>query len=390
MYFTSTATHAHGILRLFPSFSLRRLVQLHGEACRSHGLDPSDIAEADDSAALRWLHERDGLLPAHLAEDLERIEELTNEKGASTLLAVGREAGLDLRSLGVDPVQVAVRAFLEHRPLFERAHGRRAFETLRGSSEFAGRGRSAPPLFEVDALDGLAARFGLEFDARGRSAHCRISFARVADRMIFGVAHGALVKVDEALSDEPGIGDPAKAAYLSEGTIRYRPQRRDIVVYDARAGALRIRAADAATLRAYRRGFGEFLFRDPEWFGDGPVVSLEPLALGADAVEVPTPGLREVRVVGLLLRHHQGPRGTTAFHSADIWPYLQARLNGTLADGELLEAVFRVWPVGGAQPANVRVRVPHRVEYTRISDDLIRPYLEARGFLAEPAARLAV
>jgi hypothetical protein len=390
MYFTSTATHAHGILRLFPSFSLRSLVLQHGEACVSHGLDPSEIAEADDAAAVRWLHKHDGLLPAHLAEDLERIEELTNESGASALLAVGRDAGVDLRSLGVDPVQVAIRAFLDHRPLFERAHGRRTFETLRGSSEFAGRSRSPPPLFDVDALDTLAARFGAEFDARGRSAHCRISFARVADRLIFGIAHGALVKVDESLGDEPAAHGHPKRMLLAEGTIRYRPQRRDIVVFDARAGSLRVRAADAATVRAYRRGFGEFLFRDPEWFGDGRVVSLEPLALGAAAVEVPTPGLREVRVVGLLLRHHAGPQGTTAFRSTDIWPYLRARLNGTLADGELLEAIFHVWPVGEDQPANVRVRVPHRVEYTRISDDLIRPYLEARGFLAEPAARMAI
>lgn len=389
MYFTRTSTHAHGIVSLFPSYALRQLVLLHHDACFAHGLDPSALTDKDDAGTVGWLRQHDGLLPAHLAEDLERVEELTDERGASTLLAVGRDAGVDLRSLGLDPVQVAVRAFLDHRPIFERAHGRRAFEKLRGASEFAGRAPAAPPLFDTDALDALAARFGREFDARGRSAHCRISFAREADRMVFGVAHGALVKVDEALHEEPTTSH-AKPGLLAEGVVRYRPQRRDIVVYDARAGHLRVRAGDAATLRAYRRGFGELLYRDPDWFGDGPVVSLEPLALGAAAVEVPTPGLREVRLVGLLIRHHEGPQGTSAFNSEDIWPYLQARMNGTLADGELLEAVFRVWPVGQAEAATVKVRVSHRVDYTRIADDLIRPYLEARGFLAQPAARMAV
>lgn len=396
MYFTRAGTHAHRAVSLFPSYSLRRLVLLHQDACRDHGLNLASIGREDDSAVLRWLQERAGLLPAHLAEDLERIDELTDERGASTLLAVGRDAGLDLRSLGVDPVQVAVAAFLDHRPVFERAFGRRAIETLRGTTEFSGRPPATAPLFDASELEALAASLGREFDARGRSAHCRIEHTRDRERIVFTVARGALVKVDEAVHEEPAhrdlVCDSHQPVYFAESTVRYRPQRRDTVVYDGRAGTLRVQAGDAATVRAYLSGFGALLFRDPAWFGDDPVVNLEPLTRLGPAVEVPTPGIRAVRVVGLIVRDdsEEWGSGTFAIDSEDIWSYQQKRLKGGLAHGELLEVIFRVWCEGRSQPAVVKVRTPRKVEWGRVGEELFRPFLEAHGFYAVRAARMAV
>jgi hypothetical protein len=71
-----------------------------------------------------------------------------------------------------------------------------------------------------------------------------------------------------------------------------------------------------------------------------------------------------------------------ALDAEELWPYLQSRLVGGLADAELIEASFRVFPVGCETGANVKVRTPNRVEYGRIDDDLVRPFLEQRGFLA--------
>jgi hypothetical protein len=38
----------------------------------------------------------------------------------------------------------------------------------------------------------------------------------------------------------------------------------------------------------------------------------------------------------------------------------------------------------------VKVRAPNRVEYGRIADDLFRPFLEERGFLARAGGRAGV
>ncbi len=383
----SYSTHAHRAIRLFPSRSLQRLVYAHADACRALGLDVSGTRGQDDSAVQRWLAERASVLPAGLADDLERIEELADERGAASLLDVGTRAGVDLRTIGLDPLEVAVLALLDHRDLFDAAYARRTVEQLKSTTEFGG--RWVVGMDEVDSteLRALETRLGHQFDVRARSAHCRISMGRDGGRLIFTIAHGALVRSDEALDGDPMVvRDSAVPVYLSERVLRYRPQRRDVVVYDATVGRLRIRAGDAHTLHAYRRGFGELLRRDPEWFGNGAIVSLEPLIRLGQSVEAPTPGLREVRVVGLILHHTVGAEGTVALDSEDIWPYLRTRLVGGFDDVELLEASFRIVPVGSDRSVIVRVRAPNRVEYGRMPDELFRPYLEARGFFARAEA----
>lgn len=372
---------------LFPSHGLRQLVLRHRDACARQGLDARVLDEARDEQVLAWLRAAGRLLPPGLATDLERIDELTDEAGGALLLDVGADVGVDLRQLGRDPVTVAVAAFLDHPALFERAHGRRTVESLRGASEFAGRASAAPRAFHLDALRSLEAQLGAQFDRRGRSPHCRIACGRDGARWVFSVAHGALVRCDEALEDAP-LPDGVLVAptYLAERPIQYRPQRRDVVVYDQHDGALRVQAADAPTLHAYRRGFGELLHGDADWFGEGPVVSLEPLVERGPAIEAPTPGLREVRLVGLLVRYRVGRVGTIALDSDELWPFLAERLGG-LADGELLEATFRVCRAGAARSALARVRVPNRVEYGRVEEEALRPWLEARGLLARSTAR---
>lgn len=385
MRLSSTLGDAPRSISLFPSSSLRKLVLLHRTACEDMGLDAAALAGEDDRVVLRWLHDRAGLLPAGLAEDLERIDELTDDRGAETLVNVAREAGVDLRALGHDPLQVAAAAFLDHPDLFERAHGRRLVDTLRRLTEFPGkaRGHKGP----VD-LERLETRLGQHFDARGRSAHCRITMGTDGSRRVFSIARGGLVRSDEALADEPTVsGDRTRPLHLSEHTVRYRPQRRDVVIFDADAGTLRVRAGDAATLNAYRRGFGELLHGDPEWFGQGPVVTLEPLVREGQDIERPTPGLRAVRVVRLTVQYGGDRAGTIVLDSAEIWPFLAERLRGDLDEGTLLEARFRVWRVSKPQPVHVEIS-PSRVDYMSVAEEDFRPFLEARGFLSCASGRL--
>lgn len=377
-------------IRLFPSRSLARLVLRHARACEALGLRVDEIDGEDDDTVHRWLLARGGLLPLELADELERIEDLADDRGATMLQEAARRHGTHVHSLGLDPLEVAVRSFLDHRALFDSAHGRRLVETLRGTTEFVGREARTARDLDPSAVRGLELGLGRQFDARARSAHCRVTVARDEDRHVFIIAHGALVRADEALDDRPLLVCESPApVYLAERPLRYRPQRRDVVVYEAGAGRLRIRAGDAPTLHAYRRAFGELLFGQAEWFGTEPIVSLEPLVRLGAAVEAPTRGLREVKLVGLILRH-AAPIGTMALDAEEIWPYLRARVHGGLDDAQLVEATFRVFPEGSASAANVKVRVPNRVEYGRISDDLFRPFLEERGFLARAGGKAGV
>lgn len=370
-------------VRLFPSTALRRLVNLHRGACVSAGLDVDAVAAEDDEGVRRWLEGRAGLLPASLADDLERIDELTDDSGADALIGAGSQAGVDVRSLGMDPVEAAVTAFLDNRALFERAHTRRIVEALRRTTEFAGRSRVAPTAIDPSRLRALEAKLGRHFESRERSPHCRIFMGQDGDQLVFTIAHGALVRADEALDGGPTAVREADApVYFPERTLRYRPQRRDVVVYEGRSGRLRVRAGDAPSLQAYREGFGELLHGATDWFGCGDVVSLEPLIRLGHRVEVPTPGLASVRVVGLIVRYATGAEGTIAIDSDRIWSFLNDRVRPGLDEGELLEVTFRIQREGNPQAVVARVRTPNRVECGKLDDVLFRPFLEARGFLS--------
>lgn len=377
-------------IRLFPSHSLARLVLLHRQACTAAGLDVDAVDGESDDVVHRWLLGCGPLLPAALADDLERIGELADDRGAEAIQHVSRRFGTHVHSLGLDPLEVAVRSFLDHRALFESAHSRRLVETLRRTTEFLGRAPGPARPLELTTMRALELGLGRQFDARSRSPHCRVAVSRDEDRMVFTVAHGALVRVDEALEDRPMlVCDSAAPTYLADRPVRYRPQRRDVVVYEADAGRLRIRAADAPTLHAYRKAFGELLFGDADWFGTEPIVSLEPLVRLGAAVEAPTPGLREVRLVGLIVEH-AAPVGKMALDAEEMWPYLRAHVVGGLKNAQLVEAMFRVFPVGSDSSATVKVRAPNRVEYGRIADELFRPFLEQRGFLARAGGTVGV
>ncbi len=376
-------------LRLFPARSLHRLVREHAGACEVNGLNVDDIDGEEDSTVHDWLIDRAGRLPLALADDLDRIQDLADERGANALIDAARRYGVDAGSLGMDPFEVAVRVFLDHRQLFENTHGRQIVETLRGTTEYMGKcAASVGPVADQD-VNALEARLGRQFDARARSAHCRVTVGRDGDCHVFTIAHGALVRADEALDERPMLVSDSKVpVYLTDRAVRYRPQRRDIVVYEAAAGRLRIRAGDAPTLHAYRKAFGELLFGDAEWFGSGPVVSLEPLLRLGRGVEAPTPGVREVRLVGLKLRFAE-PIGKQALSAEEMWSFLAAHVVGGLAGAEVLEATFRLFPTGSSSVANVKVRAPNRVEYSRAEDDIVRPFLEQRGFLARAAGRVS-
>ncbi len=377
-------------IRLFPARTLQRLVRRHAAACAALGLATAELETADDVVVGQWLAARAGVLPAALVEDLERIEELTDDRGVATMIEAGDRAGVDVRRLGLDPMEVAVRAFLDHQEVFESAHGKRVVETLKGTTEFIGKANGGVRAVSLDALRALEADLGQHFDARARTRHCRISMGRDGDRLVFTIAHGALVRADEALDHRATVVcDSAAPVYLDERAVRYRPQRRDVVVYDTRAGQLRIRAGDAPTLHAYRRGFGQLLHGDARWFGTDAIVSLQPLVRLGRTVERPTPGLADVRVVGLIVRYTSGQRGTIAVDADDIWAFLEARMRTGLEHGELTEAIFHVYRPGLYTPTKVKVRAPNRVEYGRMDDELFRPYLEERGFLATTASRMA-
>jgi hypothetical protein len=192
-----------GAIRLFPARSLQRLLARHAAECAALGPRLEAVADEDDAAVQSWLRSRANLLLLGLADDLERIEDLTDERGSSALLDAANRAGTNLRGLGLDPREMAVRAFLDHRDIFEGAHGRHLLETLRGTTEFSGRRAGTATSFPSSRMQAMEVELGRQFDVHARSAYCRVTPGRDGDRHVFTIAHGAMVRSDEALDERP-------------------------------------------------------------------------------------------------------------------------------------------------------------------------------------------
>ena len=107
-------------MRLFPSRSLQRVLARHASDCAALGLRLDAVADEDDAAVQSWLRSRSNLLPLGLADDLERIEDLTDDRGASALLDAAQRAGSNLRGLVSHPTASA----LPPSPTSHEAHPR--------------------------------------------------------------------------------------------------------------------------------------------------------------------------------------------------------------------------------------------------------------------------
>lgn len=365
--------------RLDPALS-RRFLQVHEVELRAVGLDPTDPdVPARPLAAF----------PNAVARDLESVEDLANGAGADALSGAAIEQGVLVASGACDAAALAMHLFLQHRGVFDRAHGRCVADTVRGFAEFPGRTSDLAPVPTLAGIVVLETELGADFRARGRSAHCRVRVIPGEGRAVYAVSRGALARVDEALGEPLMVRDApipeSVPTYLTERRIEYRPHRQDVVVYDKRTARLRIHAPDAQTAESYRRAFGRLFFDDEGWFGTGPVVSLAPLVTGGAASLRPTPGLRDVTLTRLVVHYGTGTTGSLALDAADIWGFLAARLVSPLGFGDIIEATFKVKSVAFPRGRSLVLKVPNRVAWGRVDESAVRAFLEQRGFLAGPA-----
>lgn len=341
---------------------LERLLALHEGPLLRAGLALADL----DTSALWDARDR---LPDALLETLHDLHAMSDDFGHRQLVAIARRHGHPLPAQAL-PVQLAALLRVERPDLFHEAHARQSVEATRPFYELVGKAVVAPSQTEI-GLRELEAELGRYFEGLGLGDHCHVQPWQDGDLHAFLIARALCPRADREVRGRHMI------------TREWQPVEHDLVVFDRRTGRLRLGARERATRTEYMRGFGRWLFQDPTWFGEGPVVSLEPLLASPTAALAPVTGLTAVRLVEIELLNHRKHSGKLVSSGDDALGVLEDFRIAPGREARLRAARFELHRASG-RVCSVRIVTPNRITGDWRSERIARRFLEERGFLAGP------
>jgi DNA invertase Pin-like site-specific DNA recombinase len=254
-------------------------------------LGDSAKGQFDYSQLARILMSPDAETPGELLDALYFVDNLSDPDCYDRILQECQEAGIDLGGNDLSPEDLAIRAWLADRNILERVHAEQyRARPQRFESFFAGLADRPDLTYPTDTV--LAALEGdlnewFDFKQKGRGARVFV-FAR-ADGVWFLVRHGQRIKREGTVEADE-----------SSGSVFYRPEKFDVLIYYPDKGELAINTETKGERRAYCRYLGKHLFGDTEFFRfDDPIskYTLTPLiTMGREALRC-----GDVQGLGLVL-----------------------------------------------------------------------------------------
>jgi hypothetical protein len=164
----------------------------------------------------------------------------------------------------------------------------------------------------------------------------------------------------------------------------FRPERTDLVVYDAVNNELRISTSTIGEMRLYREKFGKYVFGDPERFVYSQKYTLAPLkAVGTAALYCRDIGGIEWVHLTEIEYAWPGAFGHIEKHKADdVFKALELTRRKIESGAKLQHARFAVKLAGETNPRPVVIRPPNIAEYGRGEEAaVIEQWLRARRFV---------
>jgi hypothetical protein len=166
--------------------------------------------------------------------------------------------------------------------------------------------------------------------------------------------------------------------------VFYRPQKHDVVVYDAAAGELRLNCCGRRELEEFRQAFGTHLFGDDEFFPGTGKFTLAPLVVVGRAclVCVDVEGVESVMLREVEVRYPGKPGHQIIHKSEDIFRLQEEALFQWPEVERIARAVFEVKFLGSKTMRRVTIKPSNKAMYGRDEDAvLVEQWLKARGFL---------
>jgi hypothetical protein len=219
----------------------------------------------------------------------------------------------------------------------------------------------------------LERRLNLFYEAWKRGKGARVFPSHQEDDWFFLVRHGAPCRREGTMEkDEPAA-------------IFYRPQRYDVLKYDARRGELAVNCCGQRERRILLRLFGGCLFGRPDFFPTTAKYTLAPLMLqGRNCLACgDVPGLERVSLTEVELHSEDEPRHREIRQAKDLFKLIEAgRFAWPPYAHQIKRATFEVKFWRAARPRRFTIVPCNRVLYGREEDShTLEKLMRARGFI---------
>lgn len=336
--------------------------------------DPSAEFPHDELAKL--LMQYDANIPPDLVNGLYYIDEVASNETLEEMMERANDAGITLAVDGKStPADVATQIW-NAKPdlLIERAVRSLAFQKS-SFMYFLGktaRKRSLPATPDTQ-LKKLETEMDPWFESKQRGKGTRVFAFPRTDKVWLLVRHG-MPMIREGKHEDDG----------SAGVAFYRPQKHDVVIYDADQDVLAVNADTKGARTLYRESIGLVLFGDKEYFGEGEIFTLAPIRddgpdclVCSDIEGIDRVRLREV------VRVLPGRIPITEItRASDLFAALGDHADTKFKYGTIIAAKFGVLFRGARQERVVNLS-KGSARYDRDTDaPAVEAWLDARNFYA--------
>jgi hypothetical protein len=219
----------------------------------------------------------------------------------------------------------------------------------------------------------LERSLALYFEKKNRGYGCRIHHCPQEDEHWFLISHGEIYRRETTWEK----GRP--------GTISFRPEKYDLVIYDVLTEELRINAKTDAQREHYRKQFGFYLFGRENHFPGRNKYTLVPLLRDGEAALIAddVTEIRQVRLSELSYAIEDGTPEVRTHKANDVFAALARHQQEMPQTIRLLKASFRITFYDHAKPRPLTIRPSNVALYTRDGDgQVIEDWLQRRGFIA--------
>jgi hypothetical protein len=345
---------------------------------RGRGLALPRVGDAQPvlcEALARVLLEPTPEMPPDLLESLHVFHELDHAAATDALRRAAREQGLELgEGPAATPLDVAMAAWLRDRQLVEEVHLRFELNRPRSFRYYSALQEPPPPFTgpapeQVAWLEGRLSRF---YEAWKRGRGVRVFVYPQEGEWWFLVRHGAPCRREGVMEgDQPG-------------TVFFRPQCHDVVVYNPQRAELRLNCCAERERRVLLRAFGRCLFGRADFFPATAKYTLAPLVqLGRAALACgDVPGIERVTLKAVEFHYRRAPWRRELHEADDIFEQIEMgkiRWPGTVE--EVTQARFEVRLQRGKRPRRLAIVPCNKALYTRDADShFLERFVAARGF----------
>lgn len=322
------------------------------------------------------LMQYDENIPDDLVNGLYYIDEVASNETLDEMMDRANDAGIMLTADGEStPADVATQIWnAKPELLIERAVRSLAFQ----KSSFmyflgkAAKKRALPatPDPEMKKLETLMDPW---FESKQRGKGARVFAYPRTDKVWLLIRHG-MPMTREGKHEDDG----------SAGVAFYRPQKHDVVIYDADQDVLAVNADTKGARTLYRESIGLVLFGDKDYFGEGEIFTLAPIRddradclVSSDIDGIDRVRLREV------VRFLPGRIPITEIiRASDLFAALGDQADAKFKYGIIIAAKFGVLFRGARQERVVSLS-KGSARYDRDTDaPAVEAWFEARGFYA--------